>query len=222
MRRSYLLAALGVILAASAAAQPSASRADRQALAEIVAEHGVATAPETPGLSAYARDLGDAVVDWLTLRLDRVAPGMAAFVAGLARVGAGVVFAVALVLLALLLYRVARRHLAGREPRETAPARAAAAAGEEPPGADWAAEIRRRLAAGDVAAACEALWWWLARALVRDGVESSWTSRELLARAGRSDLAPPVRRLDRMIYGPAAPAVDDVRRLWSELEEAVG
>ncbi len=82
--------------------------------------------------------------------------------------------------------------------------------------------MRRRLEAGDVSAAVEALWWWLASGLVADRAEPSWTSRELVARAGRQDLLADVRRLDRMMYGAARPSADDVSRLWSDLREAVG
>ena len=73
-----------------------------------------------------------------------------------------------------------------------------------------------------MAAACEALWWWLARSLLADPVEASWTSRELLVHAGRRDLTPGVRHLDRLIYGAVPPSPDDVRGLWGELREALG
>lgn len=224
MTRTRLVVAFLVLLArplAAAEPQPSAAPADRGALEQVVAA-GVVTAPETPSFAAYARDLGVAVTEWVFDRLSRLAPGMDALVVEIARVGAGVVFAVALVLLGVLLARVLRDQLARRTPPEAPVTMVADVAGAERPRGDGAAELRRRLAAGDVAGACEALWWWLARALAGDAVESSWTCRELLERTGRRDLTAPVRRLERMVYGTAAPAVDDVRRLWHELEEAVG
>lgn len=225
MTRTWLFAALLLVVAASAGAAdgPPRAPADRGALAEIVAREDVVTTPETPSLTAYARDLGAALMGWLLDLLSRVAPGLDAWVVEIARVGAGVVLAAALALLLLLLYRVLRDQLAGRPQMGSAPVvTAEAAAGGDRPRGDWAGELRRRLAAGNVAGACEALWWWLARALAGDAVEESWTSRELLARTGRRDLAAPVGRLERMTYGAAAPAAADVRGLWNELEETVG
>ena len=86
----------------------------------------------------------------------------------------------------------------------------------------WEAELRRNLLKGDAAAAAEALWWWLASLLVGERAEPSWTSRELISRAGRRDLTPGVRRLDRLIYGAGDPRAEDVDRLWNDLREAVG
>lgn len=206
---------------------PAPAPADREELRAIVVRHDVATAPERPGLAGYLRDLGHAGLDWLARGLDRLAPGFLARLAGVALLAAQVFFVAALALLAALgiraLYDFVRRRraLASRAPPVVP------AAGLPAPSAgrsrdEWAAELRRRLAAADVAAACEALWWWLARTLVPGTVEPSWTSRELLARAGRRDLGPRVLRLDRMIYGAVPPSVDDVRRLWSDFEEAAG
>lgn len=87
--------------------------------------------------------------------------------------------------------------------------------------AAWRAELERRLAAGSAAEALEAAWWWLARSLAGDRADADWTSRDLLAHAPRPELAPLVRALDRLIYGPRRPAVDDVRRLVGRLEEAL-
>ena len=87
--------------------------------------------------------------------------------------------------------------------------------------AAWRAELERHLAAGGAAEALEAAWWWLARSLAGDRAEADWTSRDLMVHAQSPDLAPLVRALDRLIYGPGRPAVDDVRRLVSGLEEAL-
>jgi hypothetical protein len=87
--------------------------------------------------------------------------------------------------------------------------------------AAWRAELERHLAAGGAAEALEAAWWWLARSLAGDRAEADWTSRDLMALAPRPDLAPLVRGLDRLIYGPERPAIEDVRRLVSGLEEAL-
>ena len=71
-------------------------------------------------------------------------------------------------------------------------------------------------------ASTEALWWWLAGVLVGDRAEASWTSRELVARAGRRDLLADVRRLDRLMYGAGRRRIEDVRDLWRALRTAVG
>ena len=220
-RRALALLTLVALPLAAAEPRPSLAPADRDALAEIVAESGVVAVPEAPSFAAYARDLGDVVMEWIADLLERLAPDMDAFVVEAARVGAGLIFAVALALLAVLVFRVLRGQLARRRRGEAAVTVAGGTEAQRPR-LDWAGELRRRLAAGEVAAACEALWWWLAQALAGDAVAGSWTSRELLARTGRRDLAAPVRRLERMTYGAAAPAVDDVRRLWREFEEALG
>ena len=123
-----------------------------------------------------------------------------------------------LALVGWLLLRVLRRFLDRRAdsggdgrvavetPRRPAPA-----------SRDWAEELRRRLEGGDVAAALEALWWWLATQVGVPDADPSWTSRELLVHAGRGDLRRPVRRLDHMIYGPEAPAIGDVQEFWHGL-----
>jgi hypothetical protein len=120
---------------------------------------------------------------------------------------------VAAALVAVALARAAR----GRR-RRAAPAAPGAEVAAPPPGpprgvAGWRAELERRLAAGDVAGALEALWWWLARALAGEGADESWTGRELVARSRRRDLLPLVARLDAMAYGPERPEPEAVRRL---------
>jgi hypothetical protein len=69
-----------------------------------------------------------------------------------------------------------------------------------------------------VEAALEAVWWWLAVSTMSREVDASWTSRELLEAAGRPDLRPLARDLDRMAYGPTRPSPGDVRQLVSGLE----
>jgi hypothetical protein len=85
----------------------------------------------------------------------------------------------------------------------------------------WRAELERRLAAGHIAEALEALWWWLARSVAASQAEPAWTSRDLVARSRREDLRDLVRRLDAFTYGPRRPAVEDLRRLVGGLEEAL-
>jgi hypothetical protein len=75
-----------------------------------------------------------------------------------------------------------------------------------------------RLAAGDVAAALEALWWWFARSASTADVDPSWTSRELLAHCGRHDLTPLALGLDRLLYGPARPGSVELRTFIARAE----
>ena len=213
-------------LAREEASQPTTAEADREVLVEIVRQHSVATRPEQPGLGRYAQDVIGAGFRWLSFRLERLAPGLAGWVVMLAKAGAQVIAIVALAFLTILGLRWLRaRYFRSRTAESPAVVPLTESVSEPVEGRSreaWEGDLRRRLDAGDVAGACEALWWWLARAISRGPVESSWTSRELLTQARRRDLAPPVRRLDRMIYGAAAPSAADVRRLWAELEEAVG
>jgi hypothetical protein len=85
----------------------------------------------------------------------------------------------------------------------------------------WRALLDERLRAGGIAEALEAAWWWLAASVSRGPVDPSWTSRELLARAGRLDLGRWAAALDRMTYGPERPGAEDVRGLIDALEAAV-
>lgn len=85
----------------------------------------------------------------------------------------------------------------------------------------WRALLEERLRAGGIAEALEAAWWWLAASVSRGPVDPSWTSRELLVRAGRPDLGRWAAVLDRMTYGPRRPGAEDVRSLVDALEAAV-
>lgn len=78
--------------------------------------------------------------------------------------------------------------------------------------------METRLAADDVTAALEALWWWFARSLCAAAVDPAWTSQELLARCGRPDLAATARVLDRLLYGSERPSVPQVRHFAGRLE----
>lgn len=193
-------------------------QADAEALAEVYRQ-GVDVAAPSPGAGEYVRDTiiysltrffgwleeMSGAFGWLNWDLVRIA------LTGLL-----------LALVGWLLFRVVRRFLANRTevvgdghvavetPRRPAPA-----------SRDWAEELRRRLEAGDVASALEALWWWLATQVGVPDADPSWTSRELLLHAGRGDLRRPVRRLDHMIYGPEAPAIVDVREFWHGLRPYV-
>lgn len=125
--------------------------------------------------------------------------------------------ALAVFLIGRLLLPLLRRRPAQREEgiAEIGPAPAARNA------AAWRAELERRLAEGRIAEALEALWWWLARSLAAGQVEPDWTSRDLVTRSRREDLRDLVRRLDAFTYGPRRPAMEDLRRLFARLEEAL-
>jgi hypothetical protein len=115
--------------------------------------------------------------------------------------------------------RLLRRGTPAPLPRDAMAAEALAAEPREK-GA-WRASLEAHLREGRMAEALEAVWWWLAASVSRGPVDPSWTSRELLARAGRLDLRPWASLLDRMTYGPQRPAVAEVRHLVDALEGAV-
>ncbi len=88
--------------------------------------------------------------------------------------------------------------------------------------AEWELRLQQRLDGGDARGALEALWWSLAIRLVGSNADPAWTSRELVEKAGRRDLLPGVRRLDRLVWGSEQPLVEDVRQLWGRLRKVVG
>ncbi len=206
-----------------AAARPEPLAADPERLRRTMAEARVATGRPRPGLSLWARDAGAAFSHWMADWMQRTLPRYARRLAPFFEPAVMVLLALLSALLLAFLASVALDRWRRRRQAETEPAvRSLAATGEPQAARDWEAEIRRRLADADVAAAIEALWWWLASRLVGERAEPSWTSRELIQRAGRRDLRTAVRRLDRMIYGGGRPETGDVRRLWRDLREAVG
>lgn len=188
--------------------------ADRALMERVLAQSGVDRAPVPPETSYFGELSGaaqQAILDALLrgsrmLKLPRsVLEWIAAALAALA----------VLLILRALLPRLRRK----REGAGSAVALGAAPAAWN--AAAWRAELERRLAAGRVAEALEALWWWLARTVAGERAEPDWTSRDLVTRAGREDLRELVRRLDAFTYGPHRPAAEDLRRLVGRLEEAV-
>lgn len=187
-------------------------------LGRLATELGVADEMPGPSLAGWISDTSETFGAWLaSLLVERLG-----IVSGLA--GSLVQYSLALLLLILLafgaiyLWRWWQRHRVPGEQPAIEGARVEPVA-ERPDSADsWAERLHGRLGAGDAAAAAEALWWWLATTLGAEA-EPSWTSRELIVRAGRRDLAPPVRRLDWMLYGPWSPDVAEVETLWRELGE---
>lgn len=194
--------------------------ADRAVLQRVLTSSGVERTPVPPE-GSYLGELARAALDALFQGLEKGARMIhlppevliaAAFVAA--------ALALLLIVRALLphLRRLGRR-TPGSEERLAAAAIPAPAA--ELDAAGWRAELDRRLAAGLPAEALEAAWWWLARSLAGSRALADWTSRDLVLRAGRPDLAALIRRLDAFIYGPRRPAAEEVRGLVSRLEDAL-
>lgn len=200
--------------------------ADRAALAAALAADGAVTRAPGPPWRSYPQDIAERFFGWLEGKLKLVEPWLEPWVGGVSTVLVKVLLVLlgAVVLARLLLAlgkpRRQRRAVGGTPAGVAEPIRRGAGGG--PCASDWGARFERRLSSGDVPGALEALWWWLACRLLADGVESSWTSGELLVRAARPDLAGLVRRLDRMIYGSPAPAGMEVLRLRRDLDEALG
>lgn len=204
------------------AAEPLAELAPAQADAEALAEvyrQGVDAAAASPGVQEYLRD----TLVYSLLSFFEWLEGKSAWFAWLdSDLLADALTVVLVVLAGVIIWLLVRRLLRRRTSAvadgsvTAAPARAA-----ETPDHDWGEELRRRLQRGDVPAALEALWWWLASAVGAREADPSWTSRELLLHAGRSDLRRPVRRLDHFLYGPATPGPDQVGELWRSLRPLV-
>lgn len=90
-----------------------------------------------------------------------------------------------------------------------------------PDGMDWEAELEARLARGEVHAALEALWWWLAHKLGSSRADGTFTTRELVLAAGRRDLLRAVGPLDRLLYADVVAAEGDVRRVHQTIRAAL-
>ncbi len=211
-------------LPARSAAGPSEVRplaADRDLLRRSMVEARVATDRSRPGLTLWAQDAGLAFSRWAASWMERVVPGFNRWFAPFVEPALTVLLALLAAVLLVLLARFALGRWRQRAPATTSPAIQHLGDAGGRPAYDWESELARHLESGDVAAAIHALWWWLANGLAADRAEPSWTSRELVVRAGRHDLLAVVRRLDRMMYGAVRPRAGDVRRLWGDLREAV-
>jgi hypothetical protein len=192
-------------------------RADPVLVRRVLEETGVDQTVATLGWSGYAEALAEAAFAWLRARIP-AAEALSSLARGLAPFVALVAGLAALVLLYLLVRSVLRRRR-GHAPASAAAKPRPAIVPEVQRGrAGWRMEMDRRLAAGDVTGALEALWWWFAHSLCPAAVDRSWTSQDLLAHCGRPDLAPPARALDRLIYGSDRPDADEVRRFLGRLE----
>ena len=181
----------------------------------MLASSGVERTPVPPE-SSYLGELARAAVDAL-FQAVRKGAGMVHLSPRTLIVSAVVAAVLALGLLVrALLPRLRRGPRAAVETPAVVPLPLA-----ELDAAGWRAELDRRLAAGRPAEALEAAWWWLARSLAGSQAMPDWTSRDLVMRAGRQDLAALIRRLDAFLYGPRRPAAQEVRGLVDRLEEAL-
>ncbi len=208
--------------AASDPAGPEPLIADQDQLRQVMVEARVATGRPRPGLSLWARDAGAAFSHWMAGWMEQNLPRFARLWAPFFEPAVMLLLALLAAVVLAFLARLALDRWRRRAPAETAPAaRDPGAAGAPAAARDWEAELRRRLERRDAAGAIEALWWWLAERLVGERAEPSWTSRELIYRAGRRDLLSGVRRLDRMMYGTGRTQTGDVGRLWNDLKAAV-
>lgn len=226
------LAACLMSLAPAASGQnPGATRpegplesrqADRDELRRVMHENRIETGRTRPGLALYLSDAGlafsRAIEGWMRSLL----PGFAGVTAPWIEAALTVASVLVLLALIVLLIRRATRRRTRPSATPVAAARQLPAEGPQDPIVEWDAELTRRLAGGDVTGAAMALWWWLATRLVGERADASWTSRELLQRAGRRDLTARIQDLDRMLYGAASPSTGDVQRLWQELREVTG
>lgn len=212
-----------MMLAAAPAGSVPAWRfaaARRDVLENVLAQTRVARSPARASVAAYLDAWSEAFTRWLS----HLFSGQAALLEG---VGKGLlavtvlVVAAALAIAVLTIVRAVRRR--GRA-GALAPESAAAHAGRSVPAPDvaaWRLEILARLGRGDVTAALEALWWWLARSLAGGGADPSWTTRELLVRVRRPDLLDLAGDLDILMYAPSRPAPADVTACLERFERAV-
>jgi hypothetical protein len=195
---------------------PSAS-ADRALLERVLAETGVERAPARPATVEYLQVWSEAVRLWLERFLGRH-PGLWENVTWGLTVTAWLLVGAAVALLVFAIVRLARRRRRAQE--KTVVAIAPSVLSPRPDREEWRRELERRLAAGDLDGALEALWWWFAASLVRE-IDPSWTSQQLLLEARRPDLGFAAVELDRALYGPRRPRADDVSALVTRLEASL-
>jgi hypothetical protein len=189
--------------------------ADRALVERVLQEGAVERTVPGPGLADYVQTVTEAFARWLG---SSVSPLARALETPVFRMLLWAVVGLAVVALLVLVFRHSRRVPA--PPRHVDPRAARQSTPVAPRDPDWRAALEERLRKGDVAGALEALWWWVARSLL-PSAERSWTTRELLARAGRPDLRPLATRLDRMAFGLPSPSPADVRVLVAGFEKAL-
>jgi len=195
--------------------------ADLALLRRVLEETGVDQTVPSPSWSAYFERLIEAAGRWLVSHFPRL-QGLASLPRRLGPAAAflGIVFVVAVLFWVARMVVLRRRQAGATAPPAKPPLPPASRVPERDRPA-WRHEIERRLAAGDIEGALEALWWWFARSVCPGRVDPAWTSHELLASSGRADLAPVAGALDRLLYGFARPDADELRRFLGRLEAAL-
>jgi hypothetical protein len=189
--------------------------ADQELMRRVLVEQAVVRVPPAPSWSEYLLHVLRTIVETLLAPLLRGLP-----MAGLARWILVAVLAVAIVALIALVVRALRRRRPAAPAVEAAGEAVLAATRALDPAA-WRARLDAHLGSGDIAAALDALWWWLAVSVAREPVDPSWTTRELLTRAGRTDLGGFSVALDRLAYAAARPVTADVRAFAERLQAAL-
>lgn len=197
------------------------SRADLDVLHDVLTRTRVMATPAGPTFASYVQALAGGLARWISRAL-RTRPDLSEDLALAVEVAALALIAAALSALAIWLWRrlAARRNLPAAEgPRtewQTAP-RTGTGTWDR---SRWRSRIDDLLSSGDLAGALEAVWWWFATSLDLDGViDTSWTTRELLRRAGRPELSRAAVVLDVLLYGRRVPSRAEVVSCVGRLEE---
>lgn len=208
----------------AAPAELSPARADDALVERVLGDAGVAREPAVAPWSDYGEALGEALLETLVGAIEGSDLPLPDWLLALSpRRLLEILLALVLAALALLLVgrlisawrrRVPAAAGTSREPE-------AAAAPAQPAIADpetWKRRLDRRLAAGELRAALEAMWWWLASGLAGAAADPAWTGGELLERVRRPDLAPQMARLEALLYGGRALDASALAALFGELE----
>ncbi|MEM8961055.1 MAG: hypothetical protein AAGD38_06215 [Acidobacteriota bacterium] len=190
---------------------------DLDGVARALETSGVATAVPPPGIGQYVGDVLAAFGRFVESVVHKLAPGGMWLADMLGNVGPAVLATIILLILVGVGFLVARR--LRRETGETVPVDVSVRLAEQPESTriNWRAELEKRLAAGSAPSALEALWWWLADRLVT-APQESWTSSQLVRHAGRPDLLPAIRDLDRLRWGATEADIASVRHLHQRLD----
>lgn len=184
----------------------------------ILAEAGVVTEPPTPSWGEYFQHLWLRWLETLAGLLNVGGP----LVDRIVRAALWLLLGVAALVAIWVVVRWVQSLRAGTG--SPSPALTPAAISLDAPAGeiDWRRELELRLASGRVAAALEALWWWLATKLEVVAVaEGSWTGRELLRRSGRLQLRPLIEELEWVTYGPIRVDTAQVRGLFERAQREI-
>ncbi len=213
-RLCCLIVPIAVLLSVSGAvAAAGVDGVDNQLIEEIYTQTNLAESQPAPGFGAYAGHLvREALAALFPPLADRVSTFLNLSTWFWLALGAGALVTA----IALLLQGFSQRRVIHSEGK-------AAEIGvefEQQPKyspQEWIERHRRAMQAGDLAAALEALWWWVASVLSPPGLDSSWTTRQLTRFAGNDAIRIALRRLDELAFGTASADRSDVVALQSSL-----